>query len=125
MGYRQNIIGSLSISINSNLEIKQILEAFSYINAKFGVKIEDFVQIGSHCSIYSVSTIDKKHGKVLLKKGCRIGTLGYYARCDRRRGINYWAFSFVNSDIPDGVLAYGKPAKVIRSLTENEIDKER
>ena len=25
--------------------------AFSYINAKYGVEIEDEVQIGSHCSI--------------------------------------------------------------------------
>lgn len=125
MGYRQNIIGSLSISINSNLEIKQIL-VFSYINAKFGVKIEDFVQIGSHCSIYSVSTIDKKHGKVLLKKGCRIGTHSVIMPgVTVGEGSIIGAFSFVNSDIPDGVLAYGKPAKVIRSLTENEIDKER
>ena len=42
--------------------------AFTYINAKHGIIIEDFVQIGSHCSIYSVSTIDKKEGKVTLKK---------------------------------------------------------
>jgi len=100
--------------------------AFSYINAKFGVKIEDFVQIGSHCSIYSVSTIDKKHGKVLLKKGCRIGTHSVIMPgVTVGEGSIIGAFSFVNSDIPDGVLAYGKPAKVIRSLTENEIDKER
>lgn len=32
--------------------------AFSYINALYGVVIEDNVQIGSHCSVYSVSTID-------------------------------------------------------------------
>ena len=37
--------------------------AFSYINAKNGVIIEDDVQIGSHCSIHSISTIDNKKGK--------------------------------------------------------------
>ncbi|MCD6108941.1 MAG: hypothetical protein J7J89_05705, partial [Thermoplasmata archaeon] len=34
--------------------------AFTYINARYGVEIEDNVQIGSHCSIYSHSTIDNK-----------------------------------------------------------------
>ena len=38
------------------LGYKTDIGAFSYINAKNGVIIEDFVQIGSHCSIYSVST---------------------------------------------------------------------
>ena len=47
--------------------------AFSYINAKYGVVIEESVQIGSHCSIYSVSTIDDTRGKVHLKKNCKIG----------------------------------------------------
>ena len=40
--------------------------SFTYINAKEGVDIGDDVQIGSHCSIYSVSTIDNKKGKVIL-----------------------------------------------------------
>ena len=42
--------------------------AFSYINALHDVVIENNVQIGSHCSIYSISTIDDSHGKVVLKK---------------------------------------------------------
>ena len=42
--------------------------AFTYLNAKYGIEIEDYVQIGSHCSIYSVSTIDQKKGSVILKK---------------------------------------------------------
>ncbi|MBF8264153.1 MAG: o-acetyltransferase, partial [Dehalococcoidia bacterium] len=46
--------------------------AFTYINAGEGVIIEDEVQIGSHCSIYSVSTIDNKNGPVVLKKNCKI-----------------------------------------------------
>jgi acetyltransferase-like isoleucine patch superfamily enzyme len=48
--------------------------AFTHINAKHGVTIEDFVQIGSDCSIYSFSTIDEKTGPVTLKKGCRVGS---------------------------------------------------
>ena len=32
--------------------------AFTYINAKHGVELQERVQLGSHCSIYSLSTID-------------------------------------------------------------------
>lgn len=48
------------------LGYKTDIGAFTYINAKYGVTIEDFVQIGSHCSIYSISTIDGKEGRVTL-----------------------------------------------------------
>ena len=101
--------------------------AFTYINAENGVTIEDYVQIGSHCSLYSVSTIDNKQGSILLKKNCRIGTHslimpGITIGSNSRIG----AFSFVTTDIPDNVLAYGIPAKVIRPLTaeEQNIDSE-
>ena len=95
------------------LGYKTDIGAFTYINAKYKVIIEDFVQIGSHCSIYSVSTIDNKRGKVTLKKNCKIGshsvimpgvTVGENAVVG--------AFSFVNGDIPDDAIAVGVPAKV-------------
>ena len=50
------------------LGYKTDIGTFTYINAQYGVTIEDGVQIGSHCSIYSVSTIDEKQGRVVLKK---------------------------------------------------------
>ncbi len=56
------------------LGYKTDIGVFTYINAKNGVVIEDFVQIGSHCSIYSISTIDGKEGKVVMKKNCKIGS---------------------------------------------------
>jgi acetyltransferase-like isoleucine patch superfamily enzyme len=95
--------------------------AFTYINAKNGVTIEDHVQIGSHCSLYSVSTIDDREGPVILKKRCRIGTHSVVMP-----GVTVGenslvgAFSFVNEDIPSGVMAFGVPAKVIRKLSEEE-----
>ena len=58
------------------LGYKTDIGAFTYINAKKGVVIEDFVQIGSHCSIYSISTIDRKEGQVKLKQNCKIGSHG-------------------------------------------------
>jgi len=96
--------------------------AFSYINAKNGVTIEDYVQIGSHCSIYSLSTIDNKNGKVILKKNCRIGshsTIMPGVTIGENSIIG--AYSFVKDSIPPSVLAYGVPAKVIRKLSEKDL----
>jgi len=107
---------------NLKLGYKTDIGAFTYINAKNGVIIEDHVQIGSHCSIYSVSTIDNKEGPVTLKKNCRIGTHSVVMP-NVTVGENsvIGAFSFVNKDIPKNVVAFGVPAKVVKKLTENEI----
>lgn len=96
--------------------------AFTYINAKNGVIIYDYVQIGSHCSIYSESTIDNKGGQVLIKRNARIGSHSVIMP-----GITIGensiigAFSFVNKNIPDNVMAYGIPINMIRNLTEEQI----
>lgn len=106
------------------LGYKTDIGAFTYINAKNGVIIEDFVQIGSHCSIYSVSTIDGKEGKVILRRNCRIGSHSVIMP-----GVTVGensivgAFSFINRDIPANVVAFGIPARVIRKLTKDEIEK--
>lgn len=95
--------------------------AFTYINAEFGVTMGDFVQVGSHCSIYSVSTIDNKEGQVHLKRNCRIGSHSVImpgVTIGENSVIG--AFSFVNADIPDNVIALGIPAKVIRRLSSEE-----
>jgi len=106
---------------NFKLGYKTDIGAFTYINAKYVVTIEDFVQIGSHCSIYSVSTIDQKQGPVLLKKNCRIGSHSVVMP-GVTIGINavVGAFSFVNRDIPDDVVACGVPAKVIKPIPEGD-----
>ncbi|MGA3191345.1 MAG: acyltransferase [Candidatus Bathyarchaeia archaeon] len=91
--------------------------AFTYINAKNGVTIEDQVQIGSHCAIYSISTIDEKEGPVTLKKNCKIGSHSIVMP-----GVTVGensvvgACSFVNKDIPPNVVAVGVPAEVVRDL---------
>lgn len=106
-----------NLSLGENSDIG----AFTYINAKYGVEIKEDVQIGSHCSIYSWSTIDDKKGKVVIKKNARIGshslvmpgiTIGENAVVG--------AFSFVNRDIPDNARALGIPARVIKK--RNEVD---
>ena len=100
---------------------KTDIGAFTYINALHGVIIEDNVQIGSHCSIYSVSTIDKNAGKVTLKNNCKIGshtTVLPGIKIGKNSVIG--AHSLVNRDIPDNVLAFGVPAKVVRKLDKDE-----
>ncbi len=98
--------------------------AFTYINAKYGVIIEDYVQIGSHSSIYSVSTIDNKKGKVIIRRNVRIGSHSVIMPgVEIGENSIIGAFSFVNKSIPPNSLAYGIPVKVIRKLTEEEIKK--
>ena len=95
--------------------------AFSYINALHGVEIKDNVQIGSHCSIYSVSTIDDSHGKVVLKQNCRIGSHStILPGVSIGKNSIIGAHSLVNKDIPDNVVAFGVPAKVVRQLNNDE-----
>ena len=100
-----------------HLGYKTDIGAYTYINAKYGVVIEDFVQIGSHCSIYSLSTIDNKSGQVKLKKNCRIGSHSIVMP-GVRIGENsiIGAFTFVNRDVPDNVIAAGIPVKVIKRV---------
>jgi len=102
---------------NLKLGKKTDIGAFTYINAKNGVIIEDYVQIGSHCSIFSISTIDNKEGKVILKNNCKIG-----AHSLIMPGVTIGensiigAFSFVNKNIPSNVIAFGIPVKVIKKI---------
>lgn len=91
--------------------------SFTYINCQFGVQIEDKVQIGSHCSIYSNSTIDNKKGKVVLQKNCKIGT-----HSTIMPGVTVGensivgAYSFVNENIPKNEMWVGVPAKFKRKI---------
>ncbi len=93
--------------------------AFTYINALHGVELGDNVQLGSHCSIYSISTIDGKKGKVVIKDNACIGSHSVVMP-----GVTVGenslvgAFSFVNKDIPDNAIAVGVPAKVVKKREE-------
>ncbi len=102
---------------NLKLGFETDIGAFTYINAKNGVELGDNVQIGSHCSVYSDSTIDGKSGKIVIKKNAKIGSHSMIMP-----GVTIGensvvgAFSFVNKDIPPNVLAYGIPAKVVKKI---------
>lgn len=85
---------------------------FTYINAHYGVEIQDNVQIGSHCSVYSRSTIDKKSGPVILKKKCKVGTHStIMPNVTIGENSIIAAYSFVTKDVPDNQIWAGIPAE--------------
>jgi len=111
---------------HKNLTLGKYIDigAFTYINASSGITLEDYVQIGSHCSLYSFSTIDNKKGKIILKKNSRLGTHSVVMPgVTIGKNAVIGAFSFVNTDIPDNCLAFGIPANVVRKLNKKEIQK--
>lgn len=90
---------------------------FTIIDAMCGVVIENDVMVGFGCSLLSYSSIDNKSGRVVLKKGCKVGsnsvimpgvTIGEYAVV----GAN----SFVNRDIPPKEVWAGTPAKHLKRV---------
>ncbi|MBW1726284.1 MAG: acyltransferase [Deltaproteobacteria bacterium] len=102
---------------NLKLGIKTDIGAFTYMNAKFGIEIGDYVQVASHCAIYSYSTIDNKKGKVIIKENAKIGS-----HCVIFPGITIGknaiigAGAVVTKDVPDNAVAIGIPAKVVRYI---------
>lgn len=57
------------LSIGNNVDIG----ALTFLNAKRGIILEDGVKIGPHCSLFSVSTIDSKEGKIVLHADAAVG----------------------------------------------------
>ena len=102
-----------NLKLGKNFDIGE----FTYINSNFGVEIQDDVQIGSHCSIYSHSTIDEKKGSVILKKNCKIGshsTIMPNVTIGENSIIG--AYSFVTTNVPKNQIWFGIPAKFKKSI---------
>jgi len=87
----------------------------TYINAFAGVRIGARAELGSHCSVNSISTVDHKQGKITIGDGAKIGS-----HCVIMPGVRIGigatvgACSFVNKDIPPHSLAYGVPAHIVK-----------
>lgn len=93
-----------------NLEFGEYIDLskFTYINAKYGVKIGDKVQIGQHCSILSNSTI--KNGEGEIKGRIEIGEntqIGSHTTIMPGVKIGkdciIGAYSYVDKDVEDNI----------------------
>ena len=78
---------------------------FTYINAHFGVEIQDDVEIGPHCSILSHSSIGNKEGRVAIKKGAKIGayTLIMPGVTVGKNSL-VSAYSYIDKDVSDNKI---------------------
>ncbi len=89
--------------------------SFTMIDAREGVEIQDDVKVGFACVILSYSSIDKKSGKVTLKRGCKIGANSVILPgVEIGEGAVVGANSFVNRNIPANEVWIGSPAKSTR-----------
>jgi len=103
------------VSHPENLTLGKCVDigAFTYIECLEGVRIGNDVEIGSHCAIYTRSTIDNKSGPVQILRGARIGchtTIMPGVTIGERAVVG--AHSFVTRSIPAGAIAWGVPATV-------------
>ena len=95
--------------------------AFTLIQAKHGVTIGKSAEIGSHCSIYSESTIDGRHGPVLIGEGAMIGThTTIMPGVTIGPGAIIGAHSLVLHNVDANTLCFGVPARFVRFRTPPE-----
>jgi UDP-N-acetylglucosamine 4,6-dehydratase len=86
----------------------------TYLQCQHGIIIQDNVQIGGNCNIYSADTIGGNAGMVTIKEGACIGTQSIIMPgCTIGMGAIVMANSFVpaNTNIPDGESWGGTPAE--------------
>ena len=91
---------------------------FTFIHAGAGVIIEDGVQIGGGCHIYSVSSIDGRNGMVILKKECKIGSNTVIMPgvvVGEKAVVGAMSFIPFGVEIPAGEVWAGIPARPLKS----------
>lgn len=120
MGIHPSVIMSKYASVDEGTVVMQ------------GVVIQSCAKIGKHCIVNTSASIDHDNvlgdfvhisphatlcGEVEVGEGTWIGAGAIVRQCVK---IGKWsvigAGSVVVNDIPDGVLAYGNPCKIIRKL---------
>ena len=131
VAHSADVIGNVEIGEESSVWYHATIRGdLNYVKIGAGTNIQDGVVIhvdtGCPCEIGSMVTIGHNatvHGctignrtligmGAILLNGCKIG---------RDCIIGAGALVTSNKEIPDGSLVLGSPAKVVRSLTEEEI----
>jgi len=97
---------------NFSLGKRVQIGTFTVIDAKNHVEIGDDVKIGWSCTIVSYSSIDKKEGKVILEKNCKIGANSViFPNVTIGENSIIGANSLVNKNVPSNEIWLGSPAK--------------
>ncbi|MDD2731844.1 MAG: acyltransferase [Candidatus Pacebacteria bacterium] len=97
--------------------------AFTYINAKNEVVIEDYVQIGGGVKIYSVNTIDETQGKIVLKKNSKIGANSVILPnviVGENSVVGACSVVKSNTEIPANEIWAGRPARKIGQIIDGK-----
>ena len=101
---------SIVIGKESNIQDNAVV----HLGSGYPVEIGDHVTIGHGAIVHGCKISDNTMigmGAILMN-GCKIG---------KNCIIGAGALVTQNSNIPDGSLAFGNPARIIRKLTEEEI----
>lgn len=111
-----------SVQLSSGIILQQSVIVSSQTQIDFGVHIKRGASIGHHNLIEEFVEINPgviTSGNVSIGRGTKIG-VGAVIKDRVKIGANTFIGmgSMVNKDIPEGVIAYGNPCKVIR---ENEL----
>ncbi len=104
---------------NLKLGKRTDIGAFTYINAKNGVTIEDDVQIGGGVKIYSIDTIGNTNGKIILRRNCKIGANSVVlpnTTVGENSVIGACSIVKYGSNIPANEIWVGCPAKKIGKI---------
>ena len=95
-----------------------------YVHLGFGVTLNRRVSIGHHTRIGKFSTVNPGAniaGSVQIGKNCIIGANAFISdHVKIGHGSIIGAGAIVLKDVPAGVLAYGNPCRVVRSLSESK-----
>ena len=122
---------STFIGINTNIGIGSIVCANSVLTCDIEIGKHTIINIGSSihhdCQIGNFVTVGPGSniaGKVNINDECFIGAgVTIIPGIKIGKSVYIGAGSTVISDIPDGFIAYGVPAKLIRKLTNFDWDK--
>lgn len=119
MFHPRNYISKTS-KVEKGTVVEPLVSICAYTHIDFGVTIKRSSTVGHDCKIGKMVTINpgvKISGNVQIGSSTLLGT-GAVVLDNLKIGSNsiIGAGSVVTRDIPDHVVAYGNPCKVIRSI---------